>query len=173
MELVAIACLIVAMAVTWMATPATIRLARFLGAVDLPGERKVHHSPVPRIGGLAVFFGFASGLGFAAYFTGVSTVSTYWSGLAAAATGMLLVGLIDDLWGLSYHWKFLAQIVAAMFAWYCGFRIEILTHPLGGELTLGPLSLPATVLWIVGTTNAVNLIDGLDGLATGIALITT
>jgi UDP-GlcNAc:undecaprenyl-phosphate GlcNAc-1-phosphate transferase len=171
-----IACLVVAMGVAWMLTPATIRLGHLLGAVDLPGTRKVHREPVPRIGGLAVYGGFVAGLLFAAWATGTrldfSQVDVYWIGLGVAATGILLVGLADDIRGLSFYWKFTAQITAAVFVWYCGFRIEIVSHPLGGELHLGLLSLPLTVLWIVGITNAVNLIDGLDGLATGIALIT-
>jgi len=176
MQFVGIACLIVAMGVTWIVTPMVIRLAHLMGAVDRPGERKIHRQPVPRIGGVAVYCGFLAGLLFAAWATGSTvdpaSVSVYWAGLAVAATGMLLVGLADDVWGLTFHWKFAAQIVAAVFVWFSGFRIEILSHPLGGEFELGLLSLPLTVLWIVGITNAVNLIDGLDGLATGIALIT-
>jgi UDP-GlcNAc:undecaprenyl-phosphate GlcNAc-1-phosphate transferase len=176
MHFVGIACMIVAMGVTWMVTPLIIRLAHALGAVDRPGARKVHVEAVPRVGGVAVFFGFLAGLLFAAWATGStvnpSSVSVYWAGLALAAMGMLAVGLVDDLWGLTFHWKFAAQIVAAVFVWFCGFRVEVLSHPLGGQLELGVLSLPLTVLWIVCITNAVNLIDGLDGLATGIALIT-
>lgn len=178
MYFVGIACMIVAMGVTWMVTPGAIRLASYLGAVDLPGARKIHLQPIPRIGGLAVYAGFLAGLGFAAFATGsvpssLSNVSVYWQGMALAATAILLVGLVDDLWGLSFYWKFAAQTLAAVFVWLCGFRIEILTHPLGGELQVGMLSLPLTVLWIVAITNAVNLIDGLDGLATGIALISS
>jgi UDP-GlcNAc:undecaprenyl-phosphate GlcNAc-1-phosphate transferase len=176
MHFVGIATMIIAMGTAWVLTPAIIRLAHGLGAVDRPGLRKVHRRPVPRIGGLAVFGGFVAGLLFAAWATGAATspsyVNVYWGGLALAASGMLLVGLIDDLRGLTFYWKFAAQITAAVFVWSCGFRIEILTHPLGGQFELGVLSLPLTVLWIVGITNAVNLIDGLDGLATGIALIT-
>jgi UDP-GlcNAc:undecaprenyl-phosphate GlcNAc-1-phosphate transferase len=176
MHFVGIASLIVAMVVTWLVTPPIIRVAHALGAVDLPAARKIHLRPVPRTGGIAVYLGFLAGLLFAAWATGSLATSVrvdvYWAGLALAATGMLCVGLVDDLWGLAFYWKFAAQIAAATFVWFCGFRIEILTHPLGGALELGLLSLPLTVLWVVGITNAVNLIDGLDGLATGIALIT-
>ena len=89
MVFVGIASLIVAMGVAWLATPAAIRLARWLGAVDLPAARKIHDEPIPRIGGIAVFVGFIAGLAFAAHVTGnlwtVSTVSVYWRGLAVAA----------------------------------------------------------------------------------------
>lgn len=174
---VGIASFLVAMGATWVVTPGVIRFARYLGAVDLPGGRKTHAEPMPRIGGLAVFVGFVAGMGFAAFATGnlftFPATGVYWRGLAFAATALLVVGLIDDLYGLSYRWKFAAQITAAVYVWYCGFRIESITHPLGGSLDLELLSFPLTLLWIVGITNAVNLIDGLDGLAAGIALITT
>ena len=175
--LVGAASFLVAIAVTYVTTPAVIWLARALGAVDLPGGRRAHREPTPRIGGLAVFIGFAAGLAFAAYLTGylfdMPSPGVYWRGMALAAIGLLVVGLIDDLWGLSFQWKFAAQTLAAVYMWQCGFRIEAITHPFGGILELGVFSLPLTLLWIVGITNAVNLIDGLDGLAAGIALITT
>jgi len=174
---VGIAAFLVAVGTTWAFTPAVIRLAGVLGAMDRPGGRKTHVEPTPRIGGLAVFCGFAAGMAFAAFATGnlfsTPQAGVYWRGLGFAATGLLIVGLLDDLFGLSYRWKFAAQIVAAVYVWHCGFRIEIVTHPLGGGLELGLFSFPVTLLWIVGITNAVNLIDGLDGLAAGIALITT
>jgi UDP-GlcNAc:undecaprenyl-phosphate GlcNAc-1-phosphate transferase len=174
---VGIASLLVAMGVTWVVTPGVIRLASYFGALDRPGGRKTHASPVPRIGGLAVFAGFLAGMAFAAFATGnlltIPQTGVYWRGLAIAATGLLVVGLADDLYGLRYYWKFAAQILAAVYVWNCGFRIETISHPLGGNLDLELLSFPLTLLWIVGITNAVNLIDGLDGLAAGIALITT
>ena len=176
MFLVGIASMIVAMGVTWMITPALIRVAERVNAVDQPDARKTHTAPMPRIGGVAVFAGFIAGMAFAAYATGLLfhlPQGVYWRGLIFAATGLFLVGLLDDLRGLSFKWKFAAQIIAAVFVWQAGFRIDVVSHPLGGDLNLAWLSLPITVLWIVGITNAVNLIDGLDGLAAGIALITT
>ena len=176
MFLVGFASMIVAMGTTWIVTPLLIRVAERLGAIDLPGERTAHDSPTPRIGGVAVFAGFVAGMAFAAYATGLLfhlPQGVYWRSLMIAAFGLFLVGLIDDLWDLSFRWKFAAQIVASVYVWQAGFRIDIISHPFGGELDLGLLSLPLTVLWIVGITNAVNLIDGLDGLATGVALITT
>ncbi len=168
--------MIVAMGVTWVVTPLLVRAAERFGAVDRPGGRKTHSDPTPRIGGVAVFAGFVAGMAFAAHTTGLLfhfPQGVYWRGLIFAATGLFLVGLVDDLRGLSFRWKFAAQIIAAVYVWDAGFRIDVISHPLGGDLTLGVFSLPLTVLWIVAITNAVNLIDGLDGLATGIALIIT
>lgn len=177
MNYLGIAAFVIAMAVTWAVTPLVILAARRLGATDAPGERKIHREPMPRIGGVAVFAGFVAGMLFAAIATQSlfvkASAGVYWRGLAFAAFGLLVVGLVDDIRGLSFRWKFAAQIVAAVAVWHWGFSVEVVSHPFGGTLDLGLLSLPVTLLWIVGITNAVNLIDGLDGLAAGIALITT
>jgi UDP-GlcNAc:undecaprenyl-phosphate GlcNAc-1-phosphate transferase len=171
--------MIVAMGVTSVLTPSVIRLAHRLGAMDLPGGRKTHGGPIPRIGGVSLFFGFVAGLGTAALLSGFLLepmhVHVYWPGLVLAATAIFLIGLADDIWHLPYYWKLLVQSICAVYVWYCGFRVEAITQPIGGgsaELVEW-LSLPITILWIVGITNAVNLIDGLDGLAAGSALITT
>ena len=177
MTYLGIVSMIVAMGVASVTTPWVIRLAGRLGAMDRPGGRKTHTSPRPRIGGVSVFAGFVAGLATAAFLAGVLVdppdVEVYWLGMVVASTVMFLTGLIDDLADLSYRWKFLAQFVCAGYVWFCGFRVDLVSNPLGGGIELGWLSLPITVLWIVGITNAVNLIDGLDGLAAGTALITT
>jgi UDP-GlcNAc:undecaprenyl-phosphate GlcNAc-1-phosphate transferase len=179
MWLIGVLTAVIAGVTTWLVTPAVVRIAHRVGAVDQPGPRKIHAAPIPRVGGLAVFSGFAVGLAFAAIATGYVTIAPhvragYWSVLAVAAAGMLILGLVDDLRSVSFQWKFTFQIVAAFVVWYSGFRIEELGIPfVTNGIELGWLSLPLTILWIVGITNAFNLIDGLDGLAAGTALITT
>jgi UDP-GlcNAc:undecaprenyl-phosphate GlcNAc-1-phosphate transferase len=169
--------LLVGTVTTWAVTPWVARLGHRLGAVDAPDSRKIHRTPVPRIGGLAVFAGFLASGCFAVFATGYwekfPEGAGEWVVLAAGAATMLLLGLLDDIRGVPFQWKFAVQFLAAAAAWSGGFRIASLTLPLfDGPVDLGALSLPVTVLWIVGITNALNLIDGLDGLAAGSAMIT-
>jgi UDP-GlcNAc:undecaprenyl-phosphate GlcNAc-1-phosphate transferase len=174
---IGIVTLLVGTMTAWMVTPWVARLGYRLGAVDAPDSRKVHQVPVPRIGGLAVFAGFVASGSFAVFATGYwqkfPDGAGEWGALAAGAVTMLLLGLVDDIRGIGFPWKFGVQILAAGVAWSAGFRIDSVTLPLvEGPLQFGMLSLPVTVLWIVGITNALNLIDGLDGLAAGSAMIT-
>ncbi|MBZ5639269.1 MAG: undecaprenyl/decaprenyl-phosphate alpha-N-acetylglucosaminyl 1-phosphate transferase [Acidobacteriia bacterium] len=171
--------LLIAAIVSFGLTPVVIRLGRRFGALDKPGPRKVHKQPIPRIGGVAIFAGFMAAIVYAGFASGYLASGAhprlgYWITLGTAAAGVFLLGLVDDLVGVAFQWKFLFQIAAAVAVWIGGFRIGILSHPLAAQsLNVGILSLPLTVLWIVGVTNAINLIDGLDGLAAGTALITT
>ncbi len=178
MVLMGLGTFLVSAIVAWASTPLAILLAEWLGAVDRPGPRKVHLSPIPRLGGVGVFLGFLAGLVFAAYATGyvhlVPLRLVHWIALAGAATCMLVLGAVDDVVGVSFKTKFAFQVAAALAVWFWDFRIEVITVPLrSSPLDLGWLSLPVTLLWVVGITNAINLIDGLDGLAAGCALITT
>lgn len=174
---VGIATFLVGFVTTWFVTPAVIRLGTRIGAVDHPGPRKVHCEQVPRIGGLAVFAGFLTAVCFAAFATGYvgkfPEGGYYWVTLALGAGAMLVLGFVDDLVGVRWSGKFAAQIAAALAAWLAGFRIESLSFP-WFDLSPGPgaASLVLTVGWIVFVTNALNLIDGLDGLAVGSAIIT-
>ncbi len=171
--------LVVATAISFLCTPLAIRLASAVGAVDHPGPRKIHRHPIPRAGGIPVLAGFAGGLVTAAFASGYLPVGLnprlgYWFTMGAAATAVFLLGLADDIIGVSFRYKFLFQVIATVAVWIGGFRIEVLSHPLGSHVVnLGMLSLPVTLLWVVGVTNAMNLIDGLDGLAAGTGLITT
>src|SRR5262245_12291849 len=136
----------------------------------------MHEAPMPRIGGVAVFAGVAAGLLFARWAGGNYSpeLARTAAVLALTAGAMFVLGLLDDVHGVGFGFKFAAQIAAAVIAWTGGFRIDLISLPLSSHVyTLELLSLPVTVLWIVGITNAVNLIDGLDGLAAGTALITT
>jgi UDP-GlcNAc:undecaprenyl-phosphate GlcNAc-1-phosphate transferase len=143
--------------------PLAMRLAFKIGAVDRPDERKVHSRVMPRLGGLAIFLAF-----FAAMTAFSQPAGPMW-GLLIGAAIIFLVGIIDDVWQLSPWLKLLGQCIAAGIAINFGIEVNFVSNPFNGPLDLGYFSLPLTFLWIVGVTNAVNLIDGLDGLAAGVS----
>lgn len=146
-------------------TPPVRVFAYIIGAIDVPtDERRVHMKPTPRIGGLAIFCGFAvSSLVFAKIDRSLAAVLV--GGLI-----MTVLGVFDDIYNLKPPVKLAAQVAAAFTAVYFGVVIDHIT--LFGKLVeFGPFSIPITVLWIVGLTNAINLLDGLDGLACGVSAI--
>jgi len=171
---------VLALAVSATITPFVVWLAIQKGWLDQPSEaRKVHRKPVPRLGGLAVVAGFMAPLvALMLYENRVSRLVYEDQGLVAGLLfgGLLIVllGVFDDIRGSSARQKLAVQTLAVVIIWQLGFRVEILGLPLGEQpVSLGMLSFPLTWLWVVGIINAMNLIDGLDGLASGIALLAT
>jgi UDP-GlcNAc:undecaprenyl-phosphate GlcNAc-1-phosphate transferase len=161
---------------TFVLTPAYVAAARRLGWLDRPGGRKQHDEPTPTMGGLVVLF--VAFVGIAAAMSMGNRVSQmlyahrdHVLGAAACTVVMMLVGVVDDRRGLSPRIKLLAQTVLALAAFLLGFQVSAVTVPGLGSVALGPFSLPLSVLWIVGITNAINLTDGLDGLAAGVCLL--
>ncbi len=165
--------LVAAMGVVLISTPAVIALAKKTGAVDKPDARKVHKKPVPRIGGAAIFLGFMSAIiltAIMAKFQGEMLFEVI--GLIVSGTLMFLVGIVDDYKNLPAKVKLLGQIVAAaVLVLAFDVRIDFITDPFGDYIYLEWFAVPATLFWLVGITNTVNLIDGLDGLAAGVSLI--
>jgi UDP-GlcNAc:undecaprenyl-phosphate GlcNAc-1-phosphate transferase len=159
--------------VTFLITPLARRLAFRWGAVDMPGGRKVHAEPMPRLGGLAVFAGFCAPWG-GFYLLGDQITETFppyeqlFLFLFAGANIMLLMGIMDDIRGLGARVKLLVQIIIATGLYFGGFRISVVSNPFGPQFELGWLALPVSVFWMVWVTNAINLLDGIDGLATGV-----
>lgn len=168
----AAAALLVAALVALITTPVVRSLAVRMGAVDVPKDgRRMHDHPIPRMGGLAIFFGFIlSVLIF-------QTLTPALRGMLLGSVIIVVLGILDDIYALPALPKFLVQIVAALVAVLEGNRIEFLSNPniFSKEpfWELGWLSIPISVLWIVAITNSVNLIDGLDGLACGVSTISS
>ena len=164
------AALLVAAIVAFIATPVVRSLAFKIGAVDVPKDnRRMHNHPIPRMGGLAIFFSFIlSALIFV-------PLSTPVRGMLLGGVIIVILGIFDDIYALPALPKFFVQIAAALVAVLMGNQIDILSNPniFSSEpyWVLGIWSIPISVLWIVGITNAVNLIDGLDGLANGVSAI--
>ncbi len=163
---------IVSFAFTFATTPLVRRFAFKIGAIDIPKDnRRMHKKPTPRIGGLAIIFGFT-----------VATLcfaqpSRQLYGTLAGAAIIAVMGVIDDCKNLPAKLKFVIQIIAALVVVFAGdIKIDVFTNP--NFLSDNPywvlpewLSVTLTVIWIVFITNAVNFIDGLDGLAAGVSAI--
>ncbi len=162
---------------SWSLTPLAIRLAWRWGAVDQPGGRKVHLHARPRLGGMAVFLGFfLPWIGLYFIHNPVSEkfrdFETLFAGLVLGATAMLLLGIYDDIKGANALTKFSVQITVSVALFFFGYSIDEVQNPWGGLIAIPPwLSLPITVLWLVGVTNAINLLDGIDGLVSGVTAV--
>jgi len=162
----------VAFIISFAATPIVKTFAQKVGAMDVPGEeRRVHDHPIPRMGGLAIFLGFLlSVLLFV-------PISLPLQGILLGCVIIVATGAIDDIISINAWMKLFMQILAAVVAVLHGVEINVLANPALWSsqeyLILGALSIPITILWIVGITNSVNLIDGLDGLAVGVSTISS
>jgi UDP-GlcNAc:undecaprenyl-phosphate/decaprenyl-phosphate GlcNAc-1-phosphate transferase len=148
--------------------------ARHAGLFDRVDARKMHRSEIPRVGGVAIVISVAVTMGILALLAGPGVFTAGGSGLLVVLGGGLaihLLGLYDDVWQVRARWKFIIQIAIALAVYALGVRVTTLSLPFIGVVHLGAIiGLLFTVLWLVGITNAFNLIDGLDGLASGAAL---
>ena len=163
--------LLCAMLVSFLLSPVVKSFAYKIGAIDVPKDaRRMHKKPTPRLGGLAIFLGFILSV-----LLFVRPIDTQLRGILLGSVIIVVLGVVDDSAPLRASFKFLVQIAAALVAVYHGVVVEILSNPnvFSDEpyWYLGWASVPITVLWIVGITNSVNLIDGLDGLANGVSTI--
>lgn len=160
----------------FVATPYTIKLAKKVGAIDMPSDRRVNKKPVPRIGGLAVIAGFLVSAIYLVITMSVegklnlNDADNYKMKLLGFLLGIIVLGtfaFLDDVKDLRPWQKLIAQVASAVIVWTCGIRIDIIN----GWVLPQVFSFILTVGWIVGITNAINLIDGLDGLSSGITMI--
>lgn len=146
-------------------TPIIRKAAPLIGAVDVPkDDRRMHSKPMPLCGGVAIFIGFSI-----AAFIFCEKTPAFW-GIWLGAFLITAIGVLDDIIDLNAYVKFVGQFAAAAVPVIFGVTIEQV-NIFGFQLNLGFLAIPVTVIWIVALTNAVNLIDGLDGLACGVSAI--
>ncbi len=162
-----------AAAVSLALTPLARRLALRAGAIDLPDERRVHTTPTPRFGGLAIAAGVLLVAWAARLLPGPAAAldPRPLIGLTCAAVPILALGMADDRWNVSPWVKLSVQACAALVLTLFGFDVPVLTNPFGPAIELGAFNVPITVLWVLVVTNAINLVDGLDGLAAGVVTI--
>lgn len=162
--------IVLATGISFLSTPVVKRMAIKIGAVDIPKDnRRMHDHPIPRLGGLAIALAFI--------LTTLLTVELdeQMQGILLGGIIILVLGVLDDSLTLKAMPKFIVQIVAAIVVVSHGCTIRFITNPfssdVGACIDLGVLSVPVTIIWIVTLTNAVNFIDGLDGLAVGVSAI--
>ncbi len=160
---------VVAFLIAFASTPVVIGLARKIKAIDVPkDERRVHKKPIPLIGGLAIFYGFLVSV------VCLCDLDKGILGILLGAVIIVITGVIDDKYSMPAKVKLLLQLVAAGVVVAFGVKMSYFQNPFTGEyIKFGWLSIPITMIWIAGVTNAVNLTDGLDGLAAGISTISS
>lgn len=156
---------IIALVSTFVLTYPVKKLAIKMKVVDLPNHRKIHTKVTPRMGGLAIFLGAFLG---ALY---LQPTHEHMPEILAGAVVIVITGMLDDRYSIKPVVKLTGQLVAASFLVSSGLIIERITLPFIGMIDLGFFSVFITIFWVVGITNAINLIDGLDGLATGVSTI--
>lgn len=155
-----------AFVISFLVTPLARKLAIKVGALDVPKtERKIHKDSMPYFGGIAIYIAIISCM-----YVFLPSTKTNISVMIGASL-LVLVGIVDDMYEMPAKIKLVFQIIAAIIAVYGGVRIYFITNPFqtAGLSLLNSLSIPMTIIWIVGITNTINLIDGLDGLAAGVS----
>jgi UDP-GlcNAc:undecaprenyl-phosphate GlcNAc-1-phosphate transferase len=161
---------------TFLATPVIRRFVVRIGGIDRPSDRKVHPNPTPTMGGLAMYLGFLVGLGVSQvlpFFTAMNRASAEPLAALVTCTAMVGLGVIDDKRGTSALAKLTAQILIGGLLVILGVQIAYFWLPgTAGTVLVGPdTAVPLTILWVLLVANAVNLVDGLDGLAAGMVAI--
>lgn len=159
---------LIAAVISMLCTPLAVKLAFKIGAIDVPNdERRVHSKPIPRLGGIAIYFGAVISIIIILPFT------KEWAGVLIGGTLILITGILDDMYKLSPKRKLICQTVGAMVLYFFGIQINFIGTPFSEGYVFFPevISFIVTIIWVVGITNTINLIDGLDGLAAGVAAI--
>ena len=153
--------------------PFVIYFAKKNNLIDKPNERKIHHGPIARLGGVAIW----SSVMLSFLFLVILSYYPYGkllSGILLGGSLMFLLGLIDDIYGLNAKFKLMIQIAIASIVFFLGISVNTIYNPFGAPIHLGlVLSYTVTILWIVGISNALNFIDGVDGLAGSIVTISS
>ena len=158
---------IIAFFVSYVLTPFIAQVGHKQNFVDKPGYRKIHSDSIPNLGGIVIFFGFLLSILF------VIPIQGKVKGLLAGSVIILLLGVVDDITDIRPHYKFIIQMIPALLL--IGYHVEIINHFIIHQLSclniFGYLLYPILLFWVTGVTNSINLIDGLDGLACGVSVI--
>ncbi len=159
---------VISFSVSLVTAPLAKKIAIKLGAIDVPKERGLNKIPKPRMGGLSIICGFFVSLAFAFFFE-QELHSTQFIGFVIGAILIIILGMFDDINPLRAKVKLVIQILVAIIVMMSGTVISFVTIPFLDQIPY--LNYVVTLVWIIGLTNAVNLIDGIDGLAAGVTAI--
>jgi len=158
---------VIAFIVSYILTPYMAHVGKKQNMVDVPGHRKIHEEAIPNLGGIVIFFGFLLSLLF------VIQIEGQFRALLIGGVIILLLGVIDDIANLSPKHKFVIQMLPALIVII--YNSDLINNFIVNQLKsldlLGYLLYPILIFWIVGVTNSINIIDGLDGLACGVSFI--
>lgn len=150
--------------------PLNKKLSYLIGSIDRPIARSAHTEETPKSGGISILLSISITIFLLVIFKQFAFNKLLF-GLLIGSILVVLLGVIDDLKDINPWQKVIIEIIIALIVYYCGFRIDLVTNPFGSPVDIGIFSLPVTVLWFILIMNSINLIDGLDGLATGIVAI--
>jgi UDP-GlcNAc:undecaprenyl-phosphate/decaprenyl-phosphate GlcNAc-1-phosphate transferase len=157
----------IAFFVSYILTPFIAQVGKKQNFVDKPGYRKIHNDAIPNLGGIVIFFGFLLSILF------IIPIQGKMKALLAGSVIILLLGVVDDIVDLRPRYKFIIQMIPALLV--IGYHYQVINQFISQQLSLlhimGYLLYPVLLFWIVGVTNSINLIDGLDGLACGVSII--
>lgn len=156
--------------ITYFIVPLNCKLSNKFGIIDYPRERSIHKIATPKSGGLSLLVGLIISQ-IVLTLTGLQEFNKLFIGLICGGLLIFILGFLDDIFNLHAWQKILVEIIIVLFMTILGFKIELITNPFGPSITVGPLSIPLTIIWFLLIINSINLIDGLDGLATGIIAI--
>ena len=171
-EIVALLSGVVAFFLSWLVQPHFRNLGFLTKIVDHPGYRRPHREPVPRTGGMAIFLSFFCALYFLERVVLSTPLPWSWLGiLIGAGLAILALGVGDDRFGIHAEKKLYGQLVVIIGLMLFGHRLDTVVLPFLGQIELGGWAWPITLLWYLGFINSMNLIDGLDGLASGISVL--
>jgi UDP-GlcNAc:undecaprenyl-phosphate GlcNAc-1-phosphate transferase len=152
---------------------AVVRVMIAVGFMDHPSERKVHGTPVPKMGGVGIVVAYLLGIAILYRYAGFARIADpYFRGMIMSSCAIALVAFLDDLYDYPFVIKLATQVVAALAAVGSGLYVGLYRVPYVGGVDVGPLAIPFTLCWILFATNTMNFIDGLNGLSSGTALIT-
>jgi len=166
--------LLISFGTAYILTPLIIKISLRFQLLDIPDERKIHAKPIPTLGGISFFIAFNIAVVVAMRLNSAfkSEFSQFLPGIFIAGILIVILGIFHDIKNITPQVKLLGQIFVALILFSNGNRIESITNPFGGEITLSlPLSFILTVIWVIALINTINLIDGLDGLAAGLTAI--